>query len=125
MWPWSAYRCGRMAVLLVEDEPSLRALISEWLRRSSYTVLVAENGLEAIQMAKQHCGNIETVVTDFSMPGISGIELVRELRKLRPDLRAILLTGYRIHPLPKDLGIEFISKPCSASTLLEAIGRAA
>lgn len=114
-----------MAILLVEDEPSLRALISEWLRRSSDTVLVAENGMEAIQLAQEYGGEIRTVVTDFSMPGLSGIELVRELRKSRPEIRAILLTGYWIHPLPEDLEIEYLSKPCSASTLLAAIDRAA
>ena len=114
-----------MAILLVEDEPSVRSLLTEWLLRSGYVVLIAQHAAEAMQVSERHSGNIEAVVTDFSMPGLSGIELVRELRKTRPGISAILLTGYWIHPLPEDLQIEYLSKPCSAATLLQAVKRVA
>ncbi len=114
-----------MTILLAEDEASVRALIAEWLRRSGYSVLVAADANEAISLANEHAGEIDTIVTDFSMPGLSGIELVREIRKTRPTIHAILLTGHWIHPLPHDVEIEYLTKPCSATTLLAAIKRAA
>jgi len=114
-----------MTILLAEDEPSVRGLIVEWLKRSGYSVLVAANGHEALELAKGHAGEIEAIVTDFSMPGVSGIELVREIRLMRPNIRAVLMTGYWIHPLPDDVKIEYLNKPCSATTLLAAIKRAA
>lgn len=114
-----------MTILLAEDNPALRNLIAEWLRHSGYTVLIAPDGQVAMELAKGHSGEIEAIVTDFSMPGVSGIELVRQIRLTRPNIGAVLLTGYWIHPRPEDVAIEYLNKPCSASTLIAAIKRAA
>lgn len=109
-------------VLLVEDDPHIRSLISAALQRGGHSVLEAENGLDALQAIKGH-GDIRVVVTDFCMPGMSGIELVQTVRMSFAEVNAVLLSGYWIHPLPDDLDIEFMTKPCSMSRLVAKVNQ--
>jgi signal transduction histidine kinase/ActR/RegA family two-component response regulator len=85
---------GDGTVLLVEDEPALRVLAAESLRRLGYTVLQANNGLEALDLADQHQGAIEIVVSDVVMPRMGGPELVEKLKEKRHGLAVIFMSGY-------------------------------
>jgi signal transduction histidine kinase/CheY-like chemotaxis protein len=85
---------GEGTVLLVEDEPSLRVLAAESLRKLGYTVLQAGNGLEAIAVADGHAGRINIVVTDVVMPRLGGPELVARLREKRDGFSVIFMSGY-------------------------------
>jgi signal transduction histidine kinase/CheY-like chemotaxis protein len=85
---------GEGTVLVAEDEPSLRVLAAESLRKLGYTVLQAGNGLEAIAVADGHTGKIDILVTDVVMPRMGGPELVKKLKEKRPGLTVIFMSGY-------------------------------
>jgi len=108
-------------ILVVDDEQSFRTLLYEALTRAGYSVVLADNGQEALAKTAENISNIPLVVTDFSMPGISGIDLVRQLRQRRPDIKGILLTGHWIHPLPEDLDVLYLTKPCAISKFLASV----
>jgi signal transduction histidine kinase/CheY-like chemotaxis protein len=85
---------GVGTVLLVEDEPALRMLAGESLKRLGYEVLQAGNGLEALKIADQHPGIIDIVVTDIVMPRMGGPELVENLKLKRDRIGVIFMSGY-------------------------------
>jgi signal transduction histidine kinase/ActR/RegA family two-component response regulator len=85
---------GQGTVLLVEDEPALRRLAGESLKRLGYQVLQAGNGLEALKVAEQHPGRIDIVVTDIVMPRMGGPELVENLKQKRDPMGVIFMSGY-------------------------------
>ncbi len=79
-------------ILLVDDEPSIRQLLSYRLRREGYEVLLAENGRQAITQLE--AGGIDLLVTDIKMPDMSGVDVLREAKKLDPDIVGIMITAY-------------------------------
>jgi PAS domain S-box-containing protein len=85
---------GSETVLLVEDAHGVRILAREYLVGAGYTVLVAENGQEAIEVAQKHHGPIHLLVTDVVMPGISGQELAGRLTTVRPEMKVLYMSGY-------------------------------
>jgi PAS domain S-box-containing protein len=87
---------GTEAVLLVEDDNSLRALIAELLRGAGYTVLEAADGNAAIEIANPRLDSIDLVLTDVIMPGMSGGDLIVHLRHLQPKakLAVLFMSGY-------------------------------
>jgi two-component system, cell cycle sensor histidine kinase and response regulator CckA len=85
---------GSETVLLVEDEESVRQLVRETLETRGYRVLEAENGQTALATAQRFQENIDLLITDVVMPGMSGHELVQQLLKLRPEVKVLYLSGY-------------------------------
>ena len=81
-------------LLVVEDETAFRDLLRDGLRAKGYQVLVAANGVEALQLAEQHKGKIGVLVTDVIMPQMSGAELASTLRKTRPGTKVLYISGY-------------------------------
>src|SRR5260370_37879092 len=84
-------------VLVVEDEPAVRRLISQLLQLTGYTVLEAANGPEALHLVKQSRCPIDLLLTDIVMPGMSGGELAERLRHDYPGLRVLFTSGYMDH----------------------------
>jgi two-component system cell cycle sensor histidine kinase/response regulator CckA len=87
-------------ILLVEDEPAVKGLFAQALRREGYTVHEARNGVEAIEVEKT-LEHIDMLVTDVVMPYMKGPELARQLRDKQSDLKVIFVSGY---VAPGDLG---------------------
>ena len=85
---------GSGVVLVIDDEQVVRDMAKKALERHGYTVLVADGGLAAIDLLKRHPGNIDLAVLDLSMPGMSGEETLPELRKLRPEVKVFVSSGY-------------------------------
>ncbi len=85
---------GTETILLVEDEPSVRDLIREELRKCGYQVLEAKNGVEACLVATQQPGFIHLLLTDVVMPAMSGRELAHHLLAIKPDLKVLFMSGY-------------------------------
>jgi PAS domain S-box-containing protein len=81
-------------LLVVEDEPAFRDLLHEGLQSKGYQVLVASNGVEALQIAEQHPGSIRVLITDVIMPQMNGPELAKGLRKVRHDTEVLYMSGY-------------------------------
>ena len=81
-------------ILLVEDEATLRELVRACLQQAGFTVLVAEDGNEAMEIAGKHSGEIDLLLTDVVMPGLSGLEVARRLREQRPQVKVLYVSGY-------------------------------
>jgi two-component system cell cycle sensor histidine kinase/response regulator CckA len=112
---------GTETVLVVEDEPSVRAIAVRALAEGGYFVLEAANGIEALAVAADLHRPLDLVVTDLVMPRMGGRELVERLRLRQPDLRALYTSGYaddgaaELHISPQET--DFIHKPFPGSTL--------
>jgi two-component system cell cycle sensor histidine kinase/response regulator CckA len=87
-------RVGTETILLVEDEPPVRAFIRDALRLNGYVVLEARHGIEAMMLSRQHVGVIHLLLTDVIMPQISGRELADRLQAERPDIKVLYVSGY-------------------------------
>jgi CheY-like chemotaxis protein len=106
---------GDETVLIVEDQPAVRGLAKAILERHGYHVLEAANGAEAQAAFAGHGGRIDLLLTDVVMPGMDGRALSEQLRKLRPNLRVILMSGYAedviAHRGAPESGSAYIQKP--------------
>jgi CheY-like chemotaxis protein len=85
---------GTETILLVEDQEALRTMIRELLEEQGYTVLEAEEGPGALEIARKHAGVIHLLLTDVVMPRMSGRELAKRLASERPECRALYMSGY-------------------------------
>jgi CheY-like chemotaxis protein len=85
---------GTETVLLVEDEESLRTLTRDALLESNYTILEASDGLEALEIARQHKGPIHLLLTDVVMPRMSGPALAKQLALQNPEVKVLFMSGY-------------------------------
>jgi PAS domain S-box-containing protein len=116
---------GSETILLVEDAESLRELTRMLLEKNGFTVLVAENGTEAIELAEHKDQPIHVLLTDVVMPGMSGRELANYLTAKRPDMHVIYMSGYTndviAHHGVLDSGIFLIEKPFSQETLIRKL----
>ncbi len=119
-------RRGTETVLVVEDEEAVRNVACEILRGAGYRVLEARHGKEALQIAGQHPGPIDLLVTDVVMPEMNGVELAAHLRAVRPSVRALYVSGYladasvREHLLQE--GAQFLQKPFAPGDLTREVG---
>ncbi len=101
-------------ILVVDDDPESRMTYSEILSDSGYRVIAREDGASALSAAHE-VSDIDLVIADYQMPDMSGIDLIRDLRKVLPFAQMIMLTGHgniEIYLRSRDLGVfEFVSKP--------------
>ena len=118
----TAPRRGTETVLLAEDQEGIRDLIRESLTSNGYKVLVANNGLEALQIAQGYQDPIDLLITDVVMPKMGGGELADRLLQLRPETRTIFMSGYAEgQPRSIDLSSCCVQKPFSLNTLLTKV----
>jgi PAS domain S-box-containing protein len=114
-------RGGGQTVLLVEDEPATRTALAEIVGMLGYAVVTAGSGTEAIEHASRNAGDVLVLLTDFSLPDTTGVELSRELRRTRPDLRVLLISGHAEEAVVLgglDSGeFRFLQKPFGAAAL--------
>jgi CheY-like chemotaxis protein len=85
---------GTGTVLVVDDEKVVRLAARMILEQSGFTVLTANDGREALEVFREHKDTIDAVVLDMTMPHLSGEEVFGEMRRLRPDVRVVLSSGY-------------------------------
>jgi two-component system, cell cycle sensor histidine kinase and response regulator CckA len=116
---------GTETILLVEDEEAVRSLASEILRMNGYSVLEAADGEEALLLSGQHAGPIALLLTDVVMPRLSGFELARRLRTLRPGLKVLYMSGHTdIADIPPEglaSGAAYIQKPFTPGVLARTV----
>lgn len=84
----------RKTVLIAEDEDAIRELMCEFLKSAGYAVLAAEDGAKAFALANQTDGSIHALLTDVVMPNMRGPELAEHLRRARPKIKVIYVSGY-------------------------------
>jgi two-component system cell cycle sensor histidine kinase/response regulator CckA len=116
---------GTGTVLLTEDEQDVREVAREFLESGGYTVIEARNGAEAMELVAKHQGDIDLLVTDMVMPGITGQELGVFLRQKRPWLPVLFMSGYSEHAAAESLvegaSIRLLTKPFSRWAFLRAV----
>ncbi|MHB8793040.1 MAG: ATP-binding protein [Thermoleophilia bacterium] len=108
-------------ILLVEDEEAILQLTWRILNELGYKLLISDSPLEAIRLAREHDSDIHLLITDVVMPDINGKELADRLRKTRPSVKCLFMSGYTAdviaHRGVLDEGVEFIQKPFSRKDL--------
>jgi two-component system cell cycle sensor histidine kinase/response regulator CckA len=117
---------GTETILLVEDEPPVRALVRTVLERYGYRVLEAPSGVEALPVWLEHKDEISLLLTDMVMPyGVSGRELAQRLKGDKPSLKVIYSSGYSLAVVGADMvlreGLNFLQKPYHPRKLARAI----
>jgi PAS domain S-box-containing protein len=110
-------------LLLVDDDEAVRNVIATILRRAGHRVTVAEGGREALEAAANVGDQLELLITDVVMPGMSGVELSRELRRRLPRLKVLFFSGYpgREQAQTVGPGLDYLPKPVTPKQLLERI----
>lgn len=110
-------------ILVVEDDADARSLLSEILQSEGYDVDLAENGLKAIERLRG--GSYGIVLTDVRMPGLEGIDLLREIRKSWPKLPVLLMTAFGDWELYgealREGAVDMIGKPFRRAELLKVL----
>ncbi|RKZ14728.1 hypothetical protein DRQ50_08530 [bacterium] len=113
-------------VLLVEDDSLVRDLYTNMLGRLGHQVIVAVDGEQALEVFLKDNGNIGWVMIDVMLPGMSGPSLLEDMRRERPDLPAVVVSGradYDTGFVPPDATV-FLAKPFQMSDLRRAISQA-
>jgi two-component system, cell cycle sensor histidine kinase and response regulator CckA len=115
---------GTGTILLVEDEDGLRALNARGLASRGYTVLEAGNGVEAIEVMQSKGAEVDLIVSDVVMPEMDGPTMLKELRRSRPDLKIIFVSGYAeeaFQNLPQGGQFAFLAKPFTLKQLVAQV----
>ena len=121
----TAASTGKEVILVSEDEEGVRDLVRDLLEMNGYTVLVARNGKEALNISKEHKGKIHLLLTDVVMPGIGGPELANRVRADHPETKVLFTSGYTDHAIVRngelEAGLAFIQKPFTPVTLARKV----
>lgn len=119
---------GKATVMLVDDDDMILEIGSKLLERLGYQVLTATNGPEAVQFYQFHRSEIDLVILDLAMPEMDGEATYDELKRIDPDIRVIVASGYPIDGKAANIlrkgGKDFIQKPFSPKVLSEKIHKA-
>ena len=111
-----------MRILLVEDEEVVREMVRAILVEKGYYVLEAGNGEQALQLAAQHKGPIDLILTDVVMPKMGGRQMAETIIRSRPKTRVLFMSGYTddaiVHHGVLAEGIPFIEKPFTPHSLV-------
>jgi PAS domain S-box-containing protein len=112
---------GTEKILLAEDDPGVLSLVSSILNGLGYRVLEASTGEEAITVAESETDSIDLLVSDIVMPGMSGYDLSRQLTRVRPTLKVLLISGYTDRTVSGadaiDPNTPFLQKPFTSVSL--------
>ena len=96
----------QLTVLVADDEAIVRTVLSSMLRRLGCTVLLASDGAEAVRLYSTYYTEIGLVIFDLMLPDMTGEQLYDQLKRVKPDLRAMLVTGYGESSLLADLSLD-------------------
>ncbi len=115
-------------ILLVDDEPTIRAILRQGFETSGYKVIEAVDGVDGFASFVRHRSSITAVLLDLTMPRMGGDEVFEEIHKLAPEMPVVLMSGYSMEEATAALSgrglAGFLSKPCSIKEALAAVGRA-
>ena len=117
-------------ILIVDDEPDLEPLILRRMRRKirsgQYSFLFAQNGVQAPKVLNEH-PHIDIVISDINMPEMDGLTLLEQIRKVDPNIRAIIVSAYgdmkNIRTAMRRGAVDFITKPINFDDFEETIER--
>lgn len=111
-----------LKVLVVDDEPQVLSITRNLLEHQGCRVLSADKGMEALEVIERHKGNLDIVILDIQMPDLTGDKVYSRLKKIKPDLKVLISSGYEEYTALKDISLEpsdrFIKKPFRMSELM-------
>jgi two-component system cell cycle sensor histidine kinase/response regulator CckA len=110
-------------VLVVDDDPRMRDLLTSLLRFSKYEAISAASPAQALA-ALQDRPDIALTIADIVMPGMNGYDLAEEIRRIRPDMRLVFMSGFAADPLRRAVDAPCLAKPFTAAELISAIDEA-
>jgi len=110
-------------VVLIDDEELFLSTISRILTRAGYEVLPANRPHQALEIVRNNA-QIDLVISDVNMPEMRGMELVREIARIRPGIASLLFTGGLIDPAEVPEGVPILRKPFSTAELISAASAA-
>jgi two-component system cell cycle sensor histidine kinase/response regulator CckA len=119
-----ARRENAATVLLVDDEEAIRSVVRAILEEGGYAVLAAANGREALSLCEPGAGPIDLLLTDLDMPVIGGGQLAEDVRKVRPDLKVIFMSGAAhedVIRLRFESEAPFLQKPFTSAELMRKV----
>lgn len=115
----------RGTVLVVDDEPTVRNLVQRIMEKRGFRVLLAENGLKAIELFREHRDQVAIVLLDMTMPSMTGEEVFRELKRIDPNVRVVLSSGYNEEDATSRFAgtglTGFLQKPYSPAALWQTL----
>jgi two-component system cell cycle sensor histidine kinase/response regulator CckA len=121
----SSSASGTETILVAEDDEKLRKLSDIILKQQGYKVILAQNGEEAIKLFIENKDGINLVLLDMIMPKKSGREVYDEIKKVKPDIKVIYLSGYTADRIDKESfkgeNVDFIFKPVSPKDLFKKV----
>ena len=116
---------GTGTILIVDDDEGVRLVASKTLEKVGFTVMMAEDGRAGVQMFRTHADEIRAVLLDLTMPDMSGEEVFRTLRTIRPEVKVIVSSGYNEQEtisLFQGRGLAgFIQKPYQPMKLIKKV----
>lgn len=116
---------GTESILVAEDDDIIRALTSSILREFGYTVMLAKDGNDAINVFRENQDRISLLLLDVIMPRKNGKDAYEEIRMMRPGIKVLFISGYSADMISQEgileKGLSFISKPVSPSELLRKV----
>jgi len=120
-----AMSIGTETILLVEDSPAVKELVTLSLSAQGYDVISADNGAEALGLFRNYKGEIDLLLTDVVMPQMGGKELADQITTLKPDIKVIFTSGYGDDAISQygvlDPNITFLQKPFSPAALVSKV----
>lgn len=116
---------ARPLLLLVDDEPAVRRVATLILTRHGYDVLLASDGVEALEIYRERRGEIALVILDVTMPRMGGFTCYEQLVEMNPEVKVVLCSGYSLEDLearfPRHPHVRFVQKPYRVEELLQAV----
>lgn len=106
----------KKTILLVDDDPGILSVVSQLLN-DDYSILVANSGTSGLERSHEFKGQIDLLLSDFQMPGMSGIELATAITMDRPGIKVLLMSAFPAGMLVLNEGWHFLAKPFVASQL--------
>src|SRR5580704_10457370 len=115
-------------ILVVDDEPEIRKLVSAMLTPHGYRIILADTGDQAIKVFRKQSKDIDLLLTDVVAPGMAGPTLADQLTELKPDLRVLFMSGYDNRQVVQKYVVEkgslLLSKPFTVKQLREKVEEA-
>ena len=119
---------GSGLVLVVDDEPAVRSLARRVLEKFGFRVMTADDGLRALEIFRAHATEFVAVLLDVTMPHLDGAETFLEMRRLRPDVKVVLSSGYDQRDAMRKIASEgpagFLHKPYLPQDLIDRVREA-
>ena len=113
------------SVLIVDDEPSVRQTLSEWMRKKNFRVFEAEGGRQAMEMIQRDDPDI--VISDVLMPGMDGIQLLKAAKAVKADIPFLMISGYPSRSTVVDImkygASDYLPKPFTPEELVNRVSR--